>query len=338
MSDSQLPLRSLVSDWHATTPIPGRFLDDRWRGAVQVLTEELPSDVFRDLHERIENDPTGWYSPLHFSFGMGVRNLLRSKGYDDSVFGCNLDDVCAPIIRDAVQHVILGPIAIGNNVSWNISWDNGRAKVEFCVTDHLGLIRTENDIPALLSTYLDQRALAFAHQITELEDLIASKATKESDLQRFFELYPHFLLGLEYVSLYPQVILEYEHGNLIPDFFLEPVSRQMWDILDIKTARDDIVVGRKNRRRLSSAVMDGVAQLREYGQYFDDSSNRRKVMERYGFFAYRPKLSLLIGRTPLEQDQLLVKRIMDDTSVKIVTYDDLLAIARNQLAYLSKSL
>jgi hypothetical protein len=331
VQDTNLPLNSLRSDWAATNPIDGRFLDDRWRGAVQVLTQELPSSVIKELFERMEKDPDRWYTPLHLSFGMGVRNLMRSKGFTDAVFGCNLDDVCAPIIRDAVRQMILGPIAANNNVCWQVTWENGLAKVQFSITDAHGLVKTEKDVPILLSAYLNRNALDFSSQIGALEDMISSSNTTERDLQKFFEEYPRFLLGLEYVRLYPQVILELEEGGLIPDFFLEPVAANFCDIIDLKRPSEPVIVGRKNRRRFGGAILEGVAQLREYGQFFDDPRNRQKILRTQGITAYRPKLTLLIGRTPFQEDQLMLRRIKEDSAVSVMTYDDLLGIAKNQL-------
>jgi hypothetical protein len=48
--------------------------------AVAVLRESLPPETVGELRELIRDDPEDWATPLHFSWGVGVRNLLRSKG------------------------------------------------------------------------------------------------------------------------------------------------------------------------------------------------------------------------------------------------------------------
>ena len=82
---------------------------------------------------------------------------------------------------------------------------------------------------------------------------------------------------------------------------------------------------KKNRMRLSAAVIEAVAQAREYGSFFDEEHNRRTVQNRLGFTAYRPKLFVIIGRRT-EVNPLLARRAIDDltgrTSVR--TYDDIL--------------
>lgn len=82
--------------------------DDRWKGAVQVLAEELPIEVIRKVYDMMQKDPKGWWSKYHFDFGISVRNLLRKKGYTDELFGCNLDDIYIPLVKDAVKSVMLG--------------------------------------------------------------------------------------------------------------------------------------------------------------------------------------------------------------------------------------
>jgi hypothetical protein len=69
-----------------------------------------------------------------------------------------------------------------------------------------------------------------------------------------------------------------DEGDLIPDFLLQPFnSPRFCDVLDIKTPAASVMVLQKNRERFSSAVWDGVAQLRRYAEYFDDPRLRHRV-------------------------------------------------------------
>ena len=48
-------------------------------------------------------DPEGWWIVQHFSWGMSVRNLLRSNGYGESDLGIeNLDDHYVGLIEEAL--------------------------------------------------------------------------------------------------------------------------------------------------------------------------------------------------------------------------------------------
>jgi hypothetical protein len=66
--------------------------------AVAVLRERFSPETVVELRKRIRDDPEHWVTPLHFSWGMGVRNYLRSK---DVAFGF-LDDYYAGLAELAV--------------------------------------------------------------------------------------------------------------------------------------------------------------------------------------------------------------------------------------------
>jgi len=186
------------------------------------------------------------------------------------------------------------------------------------------IIATPHIVANLTRCYLRQ-------EIQEFEDLVNSPTCKELDIQRFLEQHPKFLLGQEYEKAYPQVILSGEGQPLIPDFILEPLDRGLCDVLDLKLPTERLIVGPDNRQRLSSAVSRGVAQLRSYRDYFEDREHRDIIRKRYGIVAYRPRLSLVIGRSP-HVDPLARRRVEDDyRDVEIVTYDALLKRAKRFL-------
>ena len=71
------------------------------------------------------------------------------------------------------------------------------------------------------------------------------------------------------------------------------------------------------------------AQLRTYRDYFDDHTRREEVKQKYGFTAFRPKMSVIVGRTA-GIDPVLYKQIRDGVAdLEVVTYDDLLTKAKN---------
>jgi CspA family cold shock protein len=177
---------------------------------------------------------------------------------------------------------------------------------------------------------------AFASAVEEFEYLINSPATKEHDLQVFFERNPEFILSDDYKAARSQVVLEQEgsDGPLIPDFLLEPMEQSgLCDVLEIKQPQAKLFVIKKNRLRYSAAVFEACAQLRTYAEFFDNPQNRARVRERHGLDAFRPHLFLLLGRrgqfSPIDR-----RRADPDIGdrVTLKTYDDILDRAKNRLS------
>lgn len=169
--------------------------------------------------------------------------------------------------------------------------------------------------------------------IDELEALINLKNVPESQLQDFFERNPEFLCGDIYESAHPHIVLQRpEVGPLIPDFALKPCNAAaLCDLLELKLPNAKLVVGPDNRRRLSQAVMDACAQLREYRNYFDLPSNRKATKEAYGLRFFQPRMMVVIGRRDDYLANDLRKAESDVPNLTITTYDDLLERARNRM-------
>ena len=169
------------------------------------------------------------------------------------------------------------------------------------------------------------------NQIHELEELINNRNSCESDLQKFFERNPEFLKIHKHAQIYPQIQLTGDGGSvLIPDFFLRGIKDNL-DICDIKLPSAKIIAGSKKRRRFSAAVLEGAAQLRNYRNYFDDTAKRKQFCAQHGFTCYKPNLYLVIGRSK-DFNSYIERRDceLDLSDVDVVTYDDLLKVAREQ--------
>lgn len=193
---------------------------------------------------------------------------------------------------------------------------------------------------AILPHFRDHYIGILPAELLELEDLINSRRTKESDLQRFFEKHPHFMRKWEFRDIYPQVYLTREDdGPLIPDFLLiDPVLQQAM-VVDLKLPQERVVVGTKNRIRFSSAVEKARAQLLLYRDWFENKRNRQQIQERFGVEIYRPRIGVLIGRrTEFKSEferQLLASRIPD---VEVYTYDDIVTYAERRLLLIRSAL
>lgn len=173
----------------------------------------------------------------------------------------------------------------------------------------------------------------WANLVQEVEDLINLPAVREHQLQQFFERNPGFLHGELYQEALPQIVLKRDGaGPLIPDFALKPLDPDgLCDLLDLKLPSKKLLVGSSNRRRLSQAVVEACAQLREYRDYFEVPHNRRLVEEAHGLRFFRPKMIVVIGRRGGVSPVELRRAEGDVPHLAILTYDHLLEQARHKL-------
>lgn len=165
----------------------------------------------------------------------------------------------------------------------------------------------------------------------EIEYLI-NTGSPEKEFQHFFERNPEFLLVLgNYQGLHPQLILHEDSGErLIPDFFLERIDSDMCDICDLKRPTAALVRRQERRERFGDVVMEGVAQLERYRNWFEDSQHRSVFRRKYGLTAYRPRVVLIIGRRAdffSEVERLRLAGLLS-SHVDVRTYDDVLTVVR----------
>jgi hypothetical protein len=180
-----------------------------------------------------------------------------------------------------------------------------------------------------------------AAAISDLEELINSSAP-ESAFQEFFEAAPEFLVALgPYANVHPQLVLRREDGTrLIPDFFLERLDTDFCDVLDLKRSTAELVRRQMNRDRFRATVMDGLAQLEEYRDYFERPTHREAFRSAYSLDAYRPRVVIIIGRQRSFYDE--VERIRLESGlpgwVRLKTYDDVLSGAQRWRSWVAGGL
>jgi len=173
----------------------------------------------------------------------------------------------------------------------------------------------------------------------EFEDLINSKSLSERTIQEFFELNPAFLCFGKYVSLKSHPVLTFtEDTRRIPDFFLERGEDGLSDILELKLPNSRITVGTDNRRFFSSAIYRGIAQLKEYHSYFNDSELRAEFERQTGLRLYRPNLILVIGRKDEFHSTNERKDLESglESNISIMTFDDILESAKRRKLYVDR--
>jgi hypothetical protein len=179
------------------------------------------------------------------------------------------------------------------------------------------------------------RAHAWKPAVDELEELINSPYPTERRLQEFFERNPHFLHGGMYAEARPRILLQRVNaGPLIPDFVLRPHNPHAFcDLLELKLPSARLVVGNKNRKRLSAAVSEACAQLREYRDYFEVLENRKAIEAVHNLRFFRPRLIVIIGRRDRYSAIDLRRAETDMPNLAITTYDDLIERARSRTRF-----
>lgn len=193
--------------------------------------------------------------------------------------------------------------------------------------DYAGLRRvTDCDKKSPVNVYVksSKRVAELDSMLEQFSELINRTDTTEDDFQQFFLKNPLFLTGLSYRSVRSKIVLERdEAGPLIPDFFLEPAHNRYWDILDIKKPDVPIMMLKKNRERFSSFVHEAVAQLRNYGLYFNEQSHRERIKQKYSIECYNPRLIVVIGSKYSIDERLLKDATLDLTRVEVKSFDEL---------------
>jgi len=168
--------------------------------------------------------------------------------------------------------------------------------------------------------------LALKIVIEEFEDLVNNSKSVEADFQDFFKRNPDFILNNNYKSAHSHIILSSDdRGSLIPDFILEPVDQDsLCDILEIKLPKVQTFTLKKNRTRFSAAVFEACSQLREYSCYFDEEENRKRIFNKYGLLAYKPKLYVILGRRGTVSP-IIIKNAQEDLpGFNLISYDQII--------------
>jgi hypothetical protein len=169
-------------------------------------------------------------------------------------------------------------------------------------------------------------------QIEELESLLNDQAAGEKEFQLLFEKHPHFFRFGDYREVYPHPYLCHrDEGTLVPDFILTNRELAKAAVLELKLPKPKLVRRQFNRERFATAVMEARAQLLRYRDWFRTPANRRTLVSRVGFEIYEPRLAVVIGRSSDFVDNVDRQRLAaDNPDVEVVTYDDLLKLAKQR--------
>jgi CheY-like chemotaxis protein len=185
----------------------------------------------------------------------------------------------------------------------------------------------------MLDSHLDRARMS----VTIFEGLINDRRTLERDFQAFFERHPEFLLEDQFDSYWAEPRLQsLGTGKVIrPDFVLQPIGARTnpwsWRIIDLKGHDVEMIANRKFHADLSRRVHRVIAQLRDYGEFFEDPRNQHVLFEKFGGVKPTPNLMAIIGRLPKSELDLYSRLRGRLTDVVIKTYDEVLEFRKAKI-------
>lgn len=175
------------------------------------------------------------------------------------------------------------------------------------------------------------------HQkLNKFIELVGDLSKGETQITQFIEDNPEILqLGLGVTDLNSQILLEWQYPsekpNLKPDFM--PVGFDGYaDILDFKlpNLKSQPIVGSITRSHPSFEIDNALAQIDEYEEWCSQEINQQWLLKTKNIKVKYPRKYLVIGHSKdfsADNRQKLRKR----REAIIMTYDELITIARSQL-------
>lgn len=226
-----------------------------------------------------------------------------------------------------------------------VDYDHGRYRVRRGLRQAAALNESEyyyspgdrRKLASYVTVHRDICGIEYEAQL--LEDMINDPATRERDLQRFFESHPAFLMdSLRGLPISHQPTLNTPKG-WTPDFVLPlPVaiddSPKTVNIVELKGSDVPLLSG-KLHRGFSHHVMAAINQVRDYDSILREREerNRARIVNTFGYLPKDFRKAVVIGRTPRERpnQEILQKRASQQPDVRIVTYDEILQSQTTQL-------
>jgi hypothetical protein len=212
-----------------------------------------------------------------------------------------------------------------------LTLQNGRVRVAIISPDGTySYLDSREDRHGILYLRTETARLQ-AQLVSQFEEILNSSYASKRDLIRFMEDNPELITGDDYRTAVSQVFLRHAEQAAGPSFVLQPLEGQLCDILEIEPPQHDIARLVKGVSMLSDVVLEAVARLRAYRDYFEEERNRVRIQDEHGLHLFRPKMFIIIGRSqridPLSRRRL--ESSMGDITLR--TWDDVLARAKGRL-------
>lgn len=172
--------------------------------------------------------------------------------------------------------------------------------------------------------------------IIGLEELISDTTVIESTIHSFLGDHLSALESLGFDRAISHHTLGDPDRDRIPDFLVVAPDSSV-AILDLKRPQPIVERGQDHREVFRAHVTDGIAQLTDYADWFDDTAHRAQLSADLNVNAEpKPDLFLVVGRNRSDSQRSTVRRLEREYArrIRIMTYDDLLGEMR---AYLDRS-
>ena len=82
--------------------------EEKKEEVIQFLKRYIPESSKREIKEMMNQDPEEWWTIHHFTWGMSIRNALRTYGFDEKYMNIeNWDDYYIQCVEDSLKWVEL---------------------------------------------------------------------------------------------------------------------------------------------------------------------------------------------------------------------------------------
>lgn len=156
----------------------------------------------------------------------------------------------------------------------------------------------------------------------------------ENQLEEFIAAHFQLILGNHYDRIETQIWLRFPEVDIANkerrlDIFARNSLLQDWDLFELKK---DMPVAKMYRDvpTFTSEVLSAISQLRNYQRNLQQDKVKNHFAAK-GIKYYEPSLNLVVGRTPQIAIEQWRRACVDQSNINILTYDNLLSQAKNQI-------
>lgn len=169
----------------------------------------------------------------------------------------------------------------------------------------------------------------------ELFQQLLDMNVSETQMQRFFEEHPFFLMQARLGIQIPHP--SYATKRWSPDFaftsILGPRDISDIELLEMKGPAERVLNRHKNHPGFTSILHSAINQVRDYGRFINHPDNHKKIMAQLGYVPTQSRLAVLIGRDYQDEEkkEMLERRRSETPDIDIITYDKILETQADQL-------
>jgi hypothetical protein len=164
------------------------------------------------------------------------------------------------------------------------------------------------------------------------EQILDNKGVNEQTASKFFESFPKFLSCGGYSQLSKEVFLYRGDGHPVfrIDFVRRQIGRNLWDIVELKSPKEPVLVKNGLHWKLSSKLEAAAHQSLDYREFINEYNNRVETEKRTGVKIFNPKILLIGGRRSENMDEEELRKIsFRYNNIDIFSYEDLYDFAKD---------